>query len=155
MVKKYSKAFNLKWNSDWDSHEDLRLLYSAYIHALQKRGLVVEYLVQEFDTKDVLHLHGKVKIPFGFKYLEMPMPGFSQKIKEITNELGWLAYCRGDKGPDKINNKLWDGLVPFAQGYYQDFTPSKPNAEMREVVYNYQTRYAWKQYQKTIQGLDL
>lgn len=123
-------ALTLKFNPGVDDYGHLVDLYRHSLTYLRdKYKATYSYLVEEYDSKGKLHLHGFITLPKKVRYCEIRMPTFSLLLKTITSKTGWMNYCNGQKGYKikdkkkikKADNKHWEETGPFGPGFYRQF----------------------------------
>lgn len=70
--------------------------YSSIVKRFNESGFIKD-IEEEYDSKQVLHLHGIVLLRKGFMRKMLCMPGFHVKLEEIYDELGWIKYINKNK----------------------------------------------------------
>jgi len=51
----------------------------------------------EFEEDNGLHCHGIALLPSDFNFKRLRVRGWSIKVEELYDPLGWVHYCRKDK----------------------------------------------------------
>lgn len=142
-------ALTLKFNP---IIEDYGQLVDLYRHSLtylrDKYKATYSYLVEEFDSKGKLHLHGFITLPKKVRYCEIRMPCFSLLLKTITSKTGWMNYCNGSKGLDKkkkkkADNKHWQAEGPFGPGFYRQFENKPYDHEIVAALLEVEQKKEW------------
>jgi len=72
--------------------EATAMTYVSYIDHMYNHGLI-KYIFYEYDSQDIMHIHGVIILRKGFLKKKLCYPGFNTDLTEITDEEGWLKYC--------------------------------------------------------------
>lgn len=119
-------AFTLKFNTSPDniSKADLRLKYDLILDLWESKGCKIIYVFPEDDSRGVLHLHGKVKIPLKVYRRSMVYHNCHLKLLPIFDEDGWLDYCTKSGQNIYYQRKKYDmNDEPAKSAFYQLFPP--------------------------------
>lgn len=92
--------------------------YMAIIEDWQKRGIKIEVIKYEPDSKGVCHAHGILSAPKRFYFKKLKQVGLHYKIDPITDRKGWLTYINKNQAdkPKTIKVISYKCLFPERDG---------------------------------------
>lgn len=99
MNRKY--AFSVKYNSHKGFLSDqLMLIYQEWISNARDKGCNILSYYYEYDSRNVLHIHGTMEASIDLSYKSLLCKGFGQQIVKVYDSVGWEKYCKKDQEDD-------------------------------------------------------
>lgn len=81
--------------------------YDSVIEAWKKKGIKIEVIKFEPDSKGVCHAHGILSVKKGFYFSKLKQVGLHYKIDPITDRQGWINYINKNQTNKPKSIKLF------------------------------------------------